>query len=166
VTEPPPLIENEYEISDWMDYLAEIHRNFLDSFVHRRIEFKGLRVTSPRHPENMGRGDGFWHLVTEAREPGNRNEDERIPDLNRCRRIRWIAWAIERASTDDDGFPWWEEDRGGSKHVVIWLPEHEYAVVLARRSDYYVLKTAFWKIPPHRRKAFEKARAAYLAQKS
>jgi hypothetical protein len=70
------------------------------------------------------------------------------------------------ASTGEDGFLWWEENRGQNRHVVIWIPEHEYAVVLARRNDYYVLKTAFWKIPPHREKAFERARVAYLAQKS
>ena len=74
-----------------MGYLAEIHQAFLDSFIHQKIEFKGHRVTSPRHPEHDGMGSGFWHLVTEAIEPGYKNEDKRVPDFNRYRCIRWIA---------------------------------------------------------------------------
>ena len=89
---------------------------------------------------------GFWHLISEAPEQDNRNEDDRIPDLRRCERVRWVAWCIQNAGTP--GFSWWENDRKGQTHVVIWAEEHDYAVMLGMRNTaegvrFYLLKTAY-----------------------
>ena len=86
----------------------------------------------------------------------NRNEEDRIPNLRRCERILWIQWVIQNAG--NDGFPWWENQRQGNTHVVIWAQEHDFAIVLAKRRDYYVLKTAYAEIKPHRRKTFRRNR--------
>ena len=47
--------------------------------------------------KTKGKGYAFWHVISEAPQSNNRNESERIPNLRRCERIRWIAWAIEQA---------------------------------------------------------------------
>ncbi len=45
--------------------------------------------------------------------------------------------------------------------MVIWAQSHDFAVVLAKRKDYYVLKTAYAEIKSHRRKTFEAEREAF-----
>jgi len=47
--------------------------------------------------------------------------------------------------------------------VVIWAQAHDFAVVMAKRRDYYVLKTAYAEIKLHRRASFEKERSAFWA---
>lgn len=162
--EPPDLLRFD---GDWSGYVDRVYRSFVESFVEARIRFKGDRVLAQRQPETLGKGFSFWHVVSESPGRGHTGEDERIPDLRRCERIQWIAWAIEAASDDAEGFTWWESRRKSNVHVVIWAEPWDYVVVLARRRDYYLLKTAFCELKPHRRKAFERERAAYWqAQKS
>ena len=143
----------------WEVYEELIYQAFLDSFVRREVEFNGLKVSAPYRPESRGKHFSFWHVISEAPNKDNRNEDDRIPDLARCARICWISWAIDHA--DNKEILWWENRRGNSAHVVIWARNHDFAVVLAKRSNYYVLKTAYAEIKPHRRKTFEREHQAF-----
>ena len=142
-------------------YEDEIYEAFLDSFVRAGVTFLGTRVSAQRRPETKGKGYSFWHVVSEAPSRQNRNEEDRIPDISRCERVRWIAWAIEQASIDAPGFSWWENRRGRGRHVVIWSEQHDYVVILAARNNYFLLKTAFYGIKPHRRRTFKKERDAF-----
>jgi len=45
--------------------------------------------------------------------------------------------------------------RGRDTHVVIWARGHDFAVILAKRRDYYMLKTAYAEIKSGRRATFE-----------
>lgn len=151
MSQPPELLPFTGE---WAAYEDQVYAAFLDSFVRQDIRFKGWRVSAQYRPETRGKHFSFWHTISEAPEKHNRNEDDRIPDLRRCERIHWIAWVIEQA--DNEGFKWWENIRKGQTHVVIWAEDHDFAVVLAKRRDYYVLKTAYAEIRSHRRATFER----------
>jgi hypothetical protein len=107
------------------------------------------------------KGFSFWHVISEAPDRQNRNEGDRIPDLRRCERIRWIAQAIQHASNGTDGFIWWESQRKSEVRVVIWAEPWDFVVILAKRREYYLLKTAFCELKPHRRRTFEREREAY-----
>ena len=149
---------------DWPTYENKIYEAFLDTIVRTEILFQGLRVNAQYRPETRGKGFSFWHTISEAVDRRNRNEEDRIPDFRRCERIHWIRWVIENAGKD--GFSWWENQRSGNTHVVIWAEKHDFAVVLAKRRDYYVLKTAYPEIKPHRRSSFEAEKTAcWKAQK-
>jgi hypothetical protein len=156
MSKPPDLLPFG---GDWMEYEDKIYAAFLDSFVNPDIRFNGWRVSAQYRPETNGKGFSFWHAISEAPNNSNRNEEDRVPNIRRCERIRWICWAIENAG--NDGFLWWENQRRNNTHVVIWAREHDFAVVLAKRRDYYVLKTAYAEIKPHRRKSFESEHAAF-----
>lgn len=150
---------------EWKTYVDSIYKAFLDSFVRTDLQFRGWRVTAQRHPETLGKGFSFWHTISEAPDRKNRNEVDRIPDLRRCERILWIRWVIENA--DNQGFHWWENRRGQDTHVVIWAKDYDFAVILGKRNNYYVLKTAYAEIKPHRQHTFENELTAYWkAQKS
>ncbi len=156
MSQPPELLPFSGE---WPAYEEIIYEAFLESFVRPNVEFRGWKVSAQFRPETRGKGFSFWHTISEAPDPNNRNEDERIPNFRRCERIRWIRWVIENAGTE--GFLWWENIRGRDTHVVIWAREHDFAVVLGKRQDFFVLKTAYAEIKPHRRKTFEAEWSAF-----
>lgn len=155
---PPPLILFDGE---WPVYEERLYEAFLDTLVRRAVTFRGWPVKPQYRPSHRGKGFSFWHVISEAPDPRNRNEDDRIPGLRRCERIRWIAWVIECASNGEPGFHWWENRRGRDRRVVIWAEKHDFAVVLARRKGYYVLKTAYSGIRPHQRQSFMAERDAF-----
>lgn len=160
MTQPPELTPFA---GDWPSYENEIYTLYLRTVVHAGLQFAGAPVRAQFRPDTRGKGFSFWHLISEAPDRNNRNEDDRIPDLDRCARIGWVAWCIENAGTP--GFSWWENERKRETHVVIWAEAHDFAVVLAKRITqegprYYLLKTAYC-LKPHRRAMFAKERDAY-----
>lgn len=145
MSQPPDLIAlNAY--GDWAAYEDAIYAEYLATVAHARLQFSGWPVKVRFNPATRHKGYGFWHLISEAPNQNNRNEDDRIPNLERCARIRWVAWCIQNAG--NDGFSWWENQRGRETHVVIWAEAHDFAVMLAKRVTqdgprYYLLKTAY-----------------------
>lgn len=161
--DPPELLPFD---GNWSAYEDQVYEVFMDTFVRGNVRFLGRPVKSQFRPETRGKGHSFWHVISEAPDPRNRNEEDRIPDLRRCERIRWIAWVIEQASNRMDGFSWWENQRGRNVHAVIWAEPWDFAVILAKRRGYYLLKTAYYDLKPHRRRTFEKERRQFAeAQK-
>jgi hypothetical protein len=75
-------------------------------------------------------------------------------------RILWIPWIINKAKKDSR-VTWWEERRGSSIDILLWLEAEDYLVVLARRSDYLLLKTAYCTEKPHKQKTLRKSRAKF-----
>lgn len=164
MTGPPPLVPFEGE---WSEYEERVYQAFLETFVRGSVHFRGQRVSAPVRPEFRGKGRSFWHVISTAPEQGNREEEDRIPDLRRCERIRWIAWAVEAASAEAEGVVWWENRRSSETCVVIWSEAQDYAVVLGKRDGYFVLKTAYSGIKPNQRRAFIRERQAFAGgQKS
>ena len=102
-------------------------------------------------PETDGRWFAFWHLIQEGE-----IEDDRLPALRRCERIRWIKYVVEQWNADDD-VEWWENTRGKERNVLLWYRE-EYLVILARRSGYWLLKSAYDTSQPHRVRSLRKER--------
>ena len=146
---------------DWAAYEQEVYQAFLDTFVNASIQFRGMPVRSRYRPATRGMGYSFWHTISEAPDPSNRREEDRIPDIRRCERIRWLSWAIGNAG--GSRVDWWENRRGNNTHIVIWARDFDFAVVLAKRKGYYVLKTAYAEIQHHTQRKFEAELAAFHA---
>lgn len=165
---PPELLPfNDYG-GDWARYEDDLYQIYLDTVVHAGLVFQGAPIRAQFRPETRGKGFSFWHLISEAPDKNNRNEDDRIPDLDRCARIRWVAWLI--GNIGNAGFSWWENKRKTETHVVLWAEAHDFAVVLAKRMTqngpkYYLLKTAYC-LKPHRVATFAKERDAFWAARS
>jgi hypothetical protein len=159
------IILNDF--SGWEAYEDAIYAIYLDTVAHAQLTFLGRPLKVRFNPETKSKGYGFWHLISEAPEQHNRNEDERIPDLRRCERVRWVAWCIANADAGTPGFSWWENERGRETHVVLWAEQHDFAVVLAKRHPvqgprFYLLKTAYC-LRNRRIEKFRKERDAWLA---
>jgi hypothetical protein len=142
-----PVLEPMF--NPWDEYENYLYQIFLDTVVNAKLTFRGLPVKSQYRPETRGKGFSFWHLISEGE-----TEEDRTPDFRRCERIRWLATFIQEAETTDSLY-WWENKRGKDTHVVIWHEAEEFAVVLAKRKDYYLIKTAYI-VKSGRRKTFKK----------
>jgi hypothetical protein len=117
---PPDLLLFEAFGGDWKAYEVELYRVFLEEI----------------HP----RGAGSLGFVLASVQEG-RVEDDRMPDLRRCERIRWVRWIIENGATHAE-IDEWQNRRGTETNALLWYRQ-EYLVVLAQRRDYWLLKTAY-----------------------
>lgn len=164
MSQPPDLIPLS-AYGDWAAYEDAIYAEYLATVAHARLQFRNALVKVRFHPTTKQKGYGFWHLISEAPSQNNRNEEDRIPDLDRCARVRWVAWCIQNA--ESTGFSWWENTRGRETHVVIWAELHDFAIVLAKRDTqagprFYLLKTAYC-LRGHTIRKFAKERDAFIA---
>lgn len=144
----PPILEFDSYGNNWDKYLEALYRTYLDEVVNAGITFEDLPLRVQFHPMTDGKGFGFWHLISEGKD-----ENERTPDLRRCERIRWIPWVLRNVEGKE--VVCWENKRKQSIHIVIWFRRENYAVILAKRKGYVLLKTAYI-VKPHRAKIFEK----------
>jgi len=145
----PELVDFSDYGNDWEKYLNAIYEIYMKHIVNAGLSYHGLPVKYRFLPPTDGKGFGFWHLISEGED-----EENRTPDLRRCERILWVAWILRQAGTNPD-ILWYENKRGSNTHVVLWYPLNHYALILAKRSGYYLLKSAYV-IMPHREKTFEK----------
>ncbi len=153
---PPNLMPFSSFGGEWEKYLEALYDIFERDIVNHDLQFRGTLVSARRHPEYDGKRFAFWHMISE----GN-VEDERLPDMRRCERLPQVRWIIENADTVD-AIDIWEQTRGREKNWVLWYEEY-YLVVLAQRSGFYLLKTAFCTDRNHRVRKFRKERDAYYA---
>jgi len=113
-----------------------------------------VNVGTKRYPLEQGKEATFWHLISEGD-----IEKDRLPDLRRCERIRWPRPTIEHAT--NVGVKVWRNQRGGETRVCIWCEAAEFLVVLAKRSTYYLLWTAYPVVEEHRKRKLRKEYEAY-----
>ncbi|ECK2142810.1 oxidoreductase [Salmonella enterica subsp. enterica serovar Enteritidis] len=121
---------------DWRTFIDDVYNAFKQDILLSNIRFKGLPVRPRYTPEYDGKEFGFWHVTSEGKE-----ENERTPDLERCKRIRWIAHMINNYNHAE--ISCWSERRDSTEEWVIWNEYEDYVVVLSARRDYWLLKTAY-----------------------
>ena len=151
----PDLIFLEDAGGDWNAYLELLHEAFRADFVHSKPRWPGKRVALKRYPEYQGKGATFWHMISEGE-----IEDERLPDLRRCERIRWPRPVMEAfpsvRPTQGDRIVWWKNQRGNEARFVLSLPDFSYVVVVAERSDFVMPWTAYHVAQAHRRRKLQR----------
>ncbi len=154
----PSLVLMEDFQYDWNQYLEAIYQYFRQDFVTSTLYFEGKRFSLKRHPMIKGKEATFWHIITEGKE-----EDERLPDLRRCERIRWPRAMI--MAHNSGLMKCWRNIRKGEERVVIALEDFSYVVVLADRGNYVLLWTAFCVERQHNRRKLRKEYEEYINQK-
>ena len=147
----PPLVLLEDYGGNWESYCEALYAIFLDDFINSQATHGGVRVAIKRYPLEKGKEATFWHLIQEGK-----IEEERIPDLRRCERIRWPRPMIDASA--GDRLRHWRNSRRGEERVVIAVGDFTYIVVLAVRQGYVLLWTAYCVEKEHNR---QKLRAEY-----
>jgi hypothetical protein len=153
--EPPKLFDipetwaaGEWEKGGYEDLLYEV---FMTTLVNAGLSFRGLPVGLRRVPMYRGKHSAFWHLISEGAK-----EDERTPDMERCRYLPWVGWIVAASDRCPD-ISIFENKRGADTHVVLWYEAGNYAVILSKRSTYFVLVTAY-SPAPDRQESFRRDR--------
>lgn len=121
---------------DWQKYLANLYNIFCADFLESRPVFRGTPLALKRHPVIAGKEATFWHIISEGAV-----EEERVPSMRRCERIRWPRPSIENC--DEENVKIWTEDRGNERRTHVWLESESYLVVLNHRKGYTLLWTAY-----------------------
>lgn len=155
---PDLVLFSEYH-GDWDVYVDALYQYFRTDFVESRPRYQGKKVVLPHQPRILEKEATFWHLISEGEV-----EEERIPDLRRCERIRWPKPIIENADKEAC-IKVWENTRKKGKRVCLWFENAEYLVILAIRKGYFMLITAYLVEQPHRKRKLQNEYARYIAGK-
>ena len=153
--EPPKLFDipttwaaGEWESGGYEDLLYEV---FMATLVNAKLSFRGLPINLRRLPIYKEKHSAFWHLISE----GN-VEEERTPDMERCRYLPWAAWVISAYGRTSE-ISAFENKRKGGTNVVLWYEPGDYAVILSKRSTYFLLVTAY-PLTSDRKESFKRDR--------
>jgi hypothetical protein len=151
----PELVLLESVKGNWENYLEAIYDCFKQDFIDNRPVFEGKKLALKRHPLSLGKEATFWHLISEGR-----TEEERVPDMRRCERIRWPKPIIENSR--DTVIKCWKNVRRGKTRICLWLEQHDYLLVLAERKGYLLLWTGYLVIKHHQKRKLQKEYEKYL----
>lgn len=145
----PDIVLLEKYNGDWEKYLEIIYSYFVRDFVKSKPKYRGIKLALKKHPIIKGKEATFWHLISSGRK-----EEDRVPDLRRCERIRWPKPIIEHYG--DKALKIWQNRRKNDTRILIWLEEEEYLVVLTERKGYLLLWTAYLVTQPHQKRKLQK----------
>lgn len=145
----PDLVTLADHGGDWNAYVAVVYGFFRADFVSTHPSFRGETVACKRHPMIQGKEATFWHVISEGKD-----EDERLPDMRRCERVRWPRPVIENEA--GSLIKVWKNLRGSDERVCLWCEDAEYLVVLAQRKGYLLLWTAYPVVESHRKAKLER----------
>ena len=138
---PNLVLLSDYQASD---YLEKIYKIFVDEVVNGNLSFLGLRITCPYHPPFDNKHFSFWHLISEKNQTNQ--EKDRVPDMRRCERIKWISCVIKNADNKEKIWCWEKlikTTRGYNEHIHLYLHQERYLVVLRRKNNRLEIVTTF-----------------------
>ena len=150
-----PLVLFDDFDGHWPSYEEAIYRYFRQDFVDSYPLFQGREVRLKRGPLVKGKELTFWHLVSEGG-----MEEDRLPDLRRCERIRWPRPIIEHVQ--DTAVKLWRNCRRQEVRICLWLEDWEYLVILAVRRSSVILWTAYPVFEDHRKRKLRKEYDEYI----
>lgn len=152
----PALVRLEDCGGDWEKYEQAVYSHFFLDFVESKPIVQGRRVSHTREPLVNGREYTFWHLISVGSV-----EENRLPDLRRCERIRWPKAVMDSCKTDNVRV--WRNRRRNGEAVVLALPDWSYKVVLLCRRDSLLLWTAYPVEFANERRQMENEYQQYIA---
>ena len=145
----PDLVYLREYGGEWGPYFEAIYKYFVDDFVKSKPKFGKRAVKLKRAPPEGGKEATFWHITHEGE-----IENQRIPDLRRCERIRWPRPMIEHHN--DNAIRCWSNKRSRDKRILLWIYAQDYLVVLADRKKYAVLWAAYYISYEHTRRKLQR----------
>ncbi|MGB8344737.1 MAG: hypothetical protein WCD86_07625 [Ktedonobacteraceae bacterium] len=154
----PPLVLLSGCQNNWDSYLETIYASFCQDFVISKPVFEDKRFALKRHPIILGKEATFWHIISEGDV-----ENEHLPDLRRCERIRWPRSIIDNAHSGH--IKYWKNTRKGEGRIVLALEDFSYVVILSNRGEYILLWTAYCVEREHSRRKLWEEYKAYDGQK-
>jgi len=153
----PGLVQISEYGGNWEKYLEAIYQIFRKDFLESQPVFRGSRVQAINPKRVQGKEATFWHIISEGKD-----EDERTPDFERCKRIRWSRAIIEKGEPEPV-LKIWESSRGRETRVLLRLTftDNDYLVVLVRHAGKIFLLTAYLLTWPNQKRKLQEEYEAY-----
>jgi len=151
----PKLVLLESYKGNWENYLQAVYDCFKQDIINNTPIFEGKKLALKRHPLSFGKEATFWHLISRGR-----TENERVPDIRRCERIRMPKPIIETSRATV--IKCWKNVRHGETRICLWLEQHDYLLVLAERKGYILLWTGYLFPRHHQKRKLQKEYEKYL----
>ena len=153
---PDLVCLNDYS-GDPVAYIDAVYKLFKKDFLDDGIQYNGLVVDIIKGPYFQEKEFTFWHIITEGKK-----EDERTPDMERCKRICWPKVVVENSGHRN--IKVWEvirrkKNRGKQRRICICYGNWEYLVILNIRSNKYLFCTAYPVFNSHTKR---KSKTEYL----
>lgn len=138
---PTAFIEcdNFSEYPAYEDKLFNIYNRLYEA---NDLYFNGIPVKMKHYPPDYSPKTGLYHLIYENYQHTNEEQD-RLPNLERCKRITWSRTLIEYCLTKCSDLLVWDNYRNSKTNTLLFCPELNYLVVLGHRNGYYLLITAY-----------------------
>lgn len=130
------------DLTNYQQYEDGLFQIFMQLYESNTIVYKGQQVRMKHYPPDFGEKTGFYHLTCENYQHTD-SEADRVPSLRRCERIKWPKELIENCSENCSKILIWENIRHGKTNIILFCPELDYVVVLAKRNGYLLLTTAY-----------------------
>lgn len=126
----PQWLPQIITVSPWTaDTFAELAEVYSRTIATADLRINGCRVWYYREVED-GQEVMFWHLThREDKETG-----ERLPDLQRCSKLSWVAAIIMNAH-QPEVTAWDYIESDGNTNTYLWLRDEECLVVLRKYPD-------------------------------
>jgi len=156
----PPLEEFQKYQGNWEKYVEALYKIFKHDFILNRTLFHGKNIGIISSPRYDNKEYTFWHIISEGE-----IEEERIPNLRRCARIRWPKAIIESNETDPI-LRIWQNRRGKDKRLLFLLSfnNEDYLVVLLIKRYYFIFHTSYPIDYPHTKRKLIKEYNDYKAK--
>ncbi len=145
---PPLVLLSDYG-GNWNSYLEAIYSFFKTDFIDSNPHYGNFEIKLKKSPLREGKEATFWHLISSGQD-----EEERLPDLRRCERIKWPRPMIE--AVRNGSVKTWRNKRRNEERIVIALDDFSYVVILAERKQHILLWTAYCVEQEHRRRKLRK----------
>lgn len=159
VCDIPEIIELASYGGDYPLYESAIYEIYRDNFHDEQLTFRGQPIRHKKYPEYKGKPATFWHIISNGSD-----EENRLPNLRRYERIEWPFYIIGSCVDNCERVLIWENTRKGKTNVLIYCPDVEYLVVLAKRDGYLVFWTAYPVEYQHTRNSLLKEYSEYMAK--
>jgi len=130
---------------DWDKLVEDAYQVFCDDFILSMPRFGKFEVDFVSKKQIKNKEETFWHVVSEdpPKQPNKSvNEEDRIPDIKRARRTKWIKEIIE--NYDDDSILMWLDPSFPTPRYHLWYNKEFLVVLITNKNEpYYRLRTAF-----------------------
>lgn len=143
-------------LNEYLDYENDLYNNFNGLYNNADLFYMEQPVKMKHYPPEYDIKSGFYHLIYENYDD-NKTEENRVPNLERCKRLHWIRVIIEECSVAPcKNLLVWKNKRNGKINVLLYCIDLDYLVVLSERKNYYLLTTAYPVNTSHRRDSLQK----------
>ncbi len=141
----PDLLEIEHFGGSWDNYLDAAYKIYCDEVVNGNLDFMGIEIKCPWHPPFNDKHFSFWHIISQASSASTKEED-REPDFERIKRIRWIPFILKISKNQNEVLCWnkiVKTKRGRKTHLQILHKNSGFMIVLRKAKNRYDIVTAY-----------------------